>query len=484
MNRPLASLALLVLTAVACNLTIPARPSPTAESPSEVESPATRTPLAQAGAPIDSSTRLQPGDLTYLGASRLPDDGLRPRTFEYGGNAMTFRPGPDLANDGFPGSLFISGHDRMPYGELTDGGQLAEVSIPAPALSRTVADLPQAEFLQNFHDVLAGRFREIDDIPRIGLLYLDTPPSGPRLHVTWGQHIEPDPTVPTHAWLAPDLSNPDFQGEWFIAGQSWYSINDYMFEIPVDWGNAYLDGRIIATGRFKDGGWSGMGPALVAYLPWDANGNPPNAGASIGATPLLRYADSTETDAIERCLSGYQHPDEWSGGTWLTTPSTKSAVVFAGAKSLGTKYWYGYVNPAGPELPCVDADVTDFVTCRVADGSPCPPQDFKECAGHNGIRGWWTTRWETQFIFYDPADLTRVVRGEIAPWQPQPYAVMNIDERMFFNPSGVDPDLLGSGGQRRYRLGDVAYDRANSLLYVLELFADGAKPVVHVWRVE
>jgi hypothetical protein len=44
--------------------------------------------------------------------------------------------------------------------------------------------------------------------------------------------------------------------------------------------------------------------------------------------------------------------------------------------------------------------------------------------------------------------------------------------------------MLGSGPQRRYRLGDVAYDRENGLLYVLELFADGAKPAVHVWRVE
>jgi hypothetical protein len=51
------------------------------------------------------------------------------------------------------------------------------------------------------------------------------------------------------------------------------------------------------------------------------------------------------------------------------------------------------------------------------------------------------------------------------------------------NPSGVDIDALGTGVQRRNRIGDVAYDRANNLLYVLELFADGAKPVVHVWRI-
>jgi hypothetical protein len=44
-------------------------------------------------------------------------------------------------------------------------------------------------------------------------------------------------------------------------------------------------------------------------------------------------------------------------------------------------------------------------------------------------------------------------------------------------------EMLGTGDQRRYRIGDVTYDRNNGLLYVLELFADGAKPVVHVWRV-
>jgi len=63
--------------------------------------------------------RLQPADVSYLGAFRLPGDGERPETFAYGGNAMTFDPGGDSAgsDDGFPGSLFITGHERMPYGE-------------------------------------------------------------------------------------------------------------------------------------------------------------------------------------------------------------------------------------------------------------------------------------------------------------------------------------------------------------------------------
>lgn len=430
---------------------------------------------------------VDPAHLEYLGAFRLPGGEDRPQTFGYGGNAMTFNPDgdPSGAQDGFPGSLFITGHDRLPYGELLDGGRIAEVSIPIPTLSRNVTELLQAGFLQGFTDVLAGRFARLDEIPRIGLLYLNYPVTGPQVHVAYGQHFETDPASPTHGWFSPNFSSPDFQGEWFLGGQSFYSVNDYMFEIPSAWADAYVQGRVIATGRFRDGGWSGMGPVIIAYRPWDANGSPPSNGASLDSITLLQYAASTETENFtERSLSGYQHPDEWNGGAWLTTASGKSAVLFVGTKSNGTKFWYGYVNPAGPELPCVDEEITDFPTCRMADGSVCPQTDFVECSGHNDYRGWWTTHWDTQFIFYDPADLARVATGELSPWEPQPYAVLDIDEQLFFNPSGVELDMLGSGDQRRYRIGDVAYDRANGLLYVLELYADGAKPVVHVWKVQ
>jgi len=472
---------ILLTAALACHLpaasfpSLPAGPEPGTSSPAESQPVPTLPPSADV---------VSPADFEYLGAFRLPGGDERPQTFAYGGNAMTFDPqgDPRGAADGFPGSLFVSGHDRMPYGDLPDGGQIAEVSIPAPSLSRDIAGLPQAEFLQNFQDVLAGRFARMDEIPRIGLLYLDHPATGPRIHVAYGQHFEPQPPTPTHGWFSPDLSSPGFQGEWFLGGQSFYSVNDYLFEIPSQWANAYTQGSVIAAGRFRDGGWSGMGPVLIAYRPWDTNGHPPPHGASLDSITLLQYAASTETEAIERALVGYQHPDEWAGGAWLTTPSGKSAVLFAGSKSNGTKYWYGYANPAGPEFPCVDAEITDFTTCRMADGGTCPQQDFIECSGHNDYRGWWTTHWDTQFLFYDPADLARVATGELASWEPQPYAALDIDEQMFFNPSGVELDMLGAGVQRRYRIGDVAYDRADGLLYVLELFADGVKPVVHVWR--
>jgi len=427
---------------------------------------------------------IDPASLVYLGAFRLPENRERPLTFEYGGNAMTFRPdgdptGPD---DGFPGSLFITGHDRLPYGELPDGSQLAEIDIPIPLIG-SIESLNRAAFLQDFQDVSAGHFTEMEEIVRTGLLYLDHPATGPIIHIAWGQHIEPDPTVATHGWFSADLSDPAFHGTWFITDQSWYNLNDYMLEIPADWADAYTQGFLVGTGRFKDGGWSGMGPVLIAYRPWDDLGMPYPSGASIPSITLLHYATSIETDSIERALQGYQHPDEWSGAAWLEDASSRSALIFAGVKSSGTKYWYGYINPAGPENPCVDEAVTDFLTCRLEDGSACPPEDFVECAGHNDYRGWWTTRWDAQLLFYDPAELARVALGEIQSWEPQPYAALDIDDHLYDNPTEIESDLLGTGDQRRYRIGDITYDRRNGIVYLLELFADGAAPVVHVWQI-
>jgi hypothetical protein len=435
-----------------------------------------------------SARLVQPGDLQYLGAFRLPGGDVRPATFAYGGNAMTFNPNGDPSgpDDGFPGSLFVTGHDRLAYGELPDGSQVAEISIPVPAQSDNLDELNQAAFLQAFHNVAEGFFTELEEIPRIGMQLLDTSATGAKIHLAWGQHMQPDPPVPSHAWFDPNLSAPDMQGTWFIGNQSLYSVNGYLFEIPASWADEHAGGRTLGTGRFRDGGWSGMGPALFAYRPWlDGSGTPASSGAHLEETVLLLYESSENTPSIERCLDGYQHPDEWEGGAWITTNTGKSAVLFAGTKGTGAKYWYGYINPAGPEYPCVDeAFVGQFTVCRLADGTPCPPEDLTECGDHNDYRGWWSARFDAQFILYNPADLARVAAGEMASWEPQPYAFLDIDEYLFLNPAGVEQDMLGTGVQRIARIGAVAYDRSNALLYVLELFADEAKPVVHVWEVQ
>jgi len=433
--------------------------------------------------------RVHPDDIRYVGAFRLPKGGDRPTTFAYGGNAMTFNPHGDPfgADDGFPGSLFVMGHDRMAYGELPDGNQVAEVSIPAPILATDVSALDEATFLQGFHDVADGFFTGLDELPRVGMQYLDAAATGPRIHLAWGQHFHEDAEsiIASHAWFDPSLSHPSMQGTWYIGNQSLYSVNGYMFEIPASWADQYASGRQLGTGRFRDGGWSGMGPALFAYRPWtDSSGTPAPSGTHLAETVLLLYEKSTSTDDIVRCLRGYQHADEWEGGAWVTTGTGKAAVLFAGTKGTGAKYWYGFVNPSGPDYPCVEEElVGQFTLCRLANGKPCPTEDLTECSGHTSERGWWSSRFDAQFILYDPDDLARVATGQMQSWEPQPYASVDIDEYLFLNPTGIEQEVVGTGVQRRYRIGDVAYDRDGGLLYVLELFADEAAPVVHVWEV-
>jgi hypothetical protein len=464
----------------------------TGPSPDEPEAPPTapaEPPTQETGhQPPPPSQAVRPEDLHYLGAFRLPDDGDRPLTFAYGGSGMAFYSGGDAdgPDDGFPGSLFITGHDRLPYGELPDGSQVAEISIPTPLDSSRVEDLPYGDFVQGFQPVAEGHFTALEEIPRIGMVVLDTPATGPLIHLAWGQHLQPDQPLASHVWFSTDLSSPDVQGEWFIGDQSPYSVNGYMLEIPRAWADEYAERRYLGTGRFRDGGWSGMGPALFAYRPWvDDMGTPAPPGAHLEETVLLHYESSFNTDSIERCLVGYQHPDEWEGAAWVTTADGRSAVLFAGTKGTGAKYWYGYVNPAGSEYACVDVDVVgDMTTCRMADGSLCPEEDLRGCSGHSDFRGWWSARFDAQFMLYDPADLVRVATGEMEPWEPQPYAVIDIDEHLFLNPAGIEEPMLGTGDQRRFRVGDLAYDRENGLLYLLELFADEAKPVVHVWQVQ
>ncbi len=432
---------------------------------------------------------VQPADFTYLGAFRLPGNGERPETFGYGGNAMTFNPDGDPAGggDGFPGSLFVMGHERLPYGELPSGNQIAEVSIPKPVVSKSVSSLPQAAFIQLFRDAAHGLFTEYSEIPRVGMELVTDPATGPKLHLAWGQHFHEDAQTqtPTHAWLEPDLANPNPQGSWYIGNQSFYSVNGYLFEIPKDWADAHAGGRRLATGRYRDGGWSGQGPALFAYQPWNDDGTPAAPGTHLKETALLLYRNSRESeDVVNQAMRGYQHADEWEGGAWLTTSTGKSAVLFAGTKGVGAKYWYGWVNPAGPEAPCVEtAFVGDFPVCRNADGSPCSGADLEGCANHNDFRGWWASRMEAQFILYNPDDLARVAARTAKPWEPQPYAHIAIDEHLLLNPAHVEEEMLGTGVQRRFRVSAVAYDRVNDLLYVLEPFADDTKPVVHVWRV-
>ena len=133
------------------------------------------------------TNRLQPEDLEYLGAFRLPDGSSASymKTWNYGGHALTLYPYGDPlgTDDGYPGSIFGMGHAWE--------HQISEISIPKPVISPTknVEDLNTAVTLQDFQDILNVSHLEI---PRSGLAYL--PRQGAqntaKLHFCWGRNDE------------------------------------------------------------------------------------------------------------------------------------------------------------------------------------------------------------------------------------------------------------------------------------------------------
>jgi hypothetical protein len=121
-----------------------------------------------------SGSLIQPGDLVYQGAFRLPDtdDDLG---WGWSGHAMAYYPDGDASgpNDGTPGSLFAAGHNHKQW--------ISEISIPVPILSQSknVKELNTAKTLQPFANIRGTLFDHLagfEDFPgtlaKAGLAYL------------------------------------------------------------------------------------------------------------------------------------------------------------------------------------------------------------------------------------------------------------------------------------------------------------------------
>lgn len=409
--------------------------------------------LFLAASTLPSSAQLiQPEDLEYRGAFRLPE-GSNGSDWNYSGYAMTYYPDgdPEGPSDGYPGSIFAIGHDHHQY--------ISEISIPIPVISQTkdVNQLNTATTLQPFRDVTGGLFGALE-IPRAGLEYL--PPQGTqttgKLHFCWGQHFQFE-QVPSHGWCECDLSNPQTAGAWIFSNYTNYITNDYIFEIPEAWAATHTPGQRLATGRFRDGGWGGQGPTLFAYGPWN-DGNPPAPNDTLRTiTPLLLYGihqpgvvEITNDDSMK--INGYKEADEWSGGAWLTVGDNAS-VIFVGTKGTGN-CWYGFSD--GTVWP----DSAPY-----PDVPPYPHDD----------RGWWTDDIQAQILFYSPTNLAAVASGTMETWEPQPYATLNIDPYLF------DPGFTYER-YKRYSVGASCFDRTRGFLYIVERRADEDKSLIHVWK--
>lgn len=382
---------------------------------------------------------LQPEDFTYLGAFRLPPD----PEWEYSGQALTFNPAgdPNGKNDGFPGSLFAAGHDHRLL--------IAEITIPEPVISKDPEALPTAAFLQPFNDLLPNLFPPDQDLPRIGIEYLDG-----NLHYVHGQHFQD--FEPSHGWANTDLKNPQPVGPYLFGSYTNYITSDYLFLIPETWSETNLPGYRLVAGRFREGVWGGGGPALLAYRTDNIINN-----QITEITPLLLFGTQEPgmtdiTSAPEQHMVGYKEADHWWDGAWLTQ-GDRSAVVFVGTKAVGES-WYGFSNGVRWDYDCAESN-----TCPQVPDWP-----------HDN-RGYWAEDYQAQLLFFDPNELAAVARGEMNTWEPQPYATLILDPDFFdpqINLEEYKTDLTGA----------MAFDEKNGLVYIFERLAVNYDSIVHVYR--
>lgn len=356
------------------------------------------SPTSRPAQPPDPGKAIQPGDLEYLGAFRLPGESGG-SSWDYSGRGLTYYPDGDPSGleDGFSGSLFGVGHDLQLF--------VSEITIPLPVISRNIEDLNTAETLQSFADITGGMFPETD-IPRMGIQYLPAQAgqSGGKLHFVRGGHIQD--FDPSHGWSELTLSDPKPAGPWIFDGYTNYATSDYIFEIPEPWAELIPGKPILVTGRYREGVWSGHGPALFAYNP-TLEGNPPEPGFTLkNIIPLMLYG--TQEPGLHEILladdikmDGHNDDDSWWDGAWLTS-GEKSSVIFVGTKAQGES-WYGFANGVVWEYDCADK------TPPTCPDVPASPYD---------ARGYWAEGYQPQIIFFNPADLVAVARGEFKDLGP------------------------------------------------------------------
>jgi len=422
------------------------------------------------------SQLVAPCDLEYAGGFVVPagpDDCM-----VYSGQGMACCPegDPNGKDDGYPGSLYYITSDATQA--------ITEITIPAPAdlSALPVEKWPVASFVTRdgkplLSPLVSKIFIDVNDVDGDGdrkeVLPFDSlaiPVSGiawtdqtekPTVHFCVGSHIQGFGEY-SHAFSDTRLSRIT-GGPYIFTGYSNYTSCDYMFELPPDWVAANTPGLFIASGRYREGYWCGRGPALFACNP---RGKPGRLPAE-NIVPLLLYGiqgeGSAEIENREDMQMRYYCPaDQWTGADWLTVGSggkNRSALIFAGTRALGD-HWYGF------------AEGTRVAMGGISHFPHPPPPPFP-----HGDQGFWSTEISQQIIFYDTEDIAKTAAGKIKPHQPQPFARLDINNRLV----EPKPDF---GRYRRNLLGACCFDRKHGFLYVCERIVAkvNERSVIHVFR--
>jgi hypothetical protein len=376
---------------------------------------------------------LQPGNIQYLGAFRVPPGDFGSGTdsgFNFGGAPLAYNP----ANN----SLFIGG--TAGYGIIT------EISIPDPVWSWDVSDLPFATVLQDFADPTEGGIWSQDfgdGVFLAGLLVFNG-----RLFGTVRTYYDAlyQQTV-SHYSRSLDLAEPSATPLMQVGDPTWMMgwVAGWLAAVPNEW-QAALQGPAI-TGQCCTTiiSATSLGPSAFSWDPAQLGlGIPPPA------LPLVGY------DINDPTLGRWDSSNSTYGGTTqiagVGLVSGTSTAVFVGSNGAGP-FCYG----DGTDDPSLDGQDAGDGAVYCYDPT-------------NMNKGPHAYPYNLQFWAYDLNDLAAVAAGA----------------KQFFEivPSGVWPFDVPEGGSTT--VGGVAYDPVKQLLYVSQLFADqdgyDFRPLIHVFH--
>lgn len=426
--------------------------------------------------PLPPGGRLQSGDLTFLGAFRVPRNavGSPSQNFSYALARTAFNP---LGNGG-QGSLLIEGA----VGALMPG-YVAEVDIPTPVVSSThnVMDLPTARFLTPFTEITSGNAQQsgLSNMQVYGFIPFKLTNTW-RLYWTldqWGNSGSNQ--FGTHGYGDITLSaNMHPQGNWNVQQLTIPGIQNHMgqyesgnmTEIPADFAAAYLTPtmRLGAGASIRQNlSQSSWGPSLVAFEVPDTN--PPPPLTELRARTLVFYPNARPYDPEQvHKFPGWSEAGEVNGSAFLRSTSGKRAVVFTAKRGLGdTGYCYG-VNTGAINHPDPPLNTHDPVTNKNCY-DPCSV----------GAKGYHAYPYSAQMFFYDESDVATVARGEKKPWEILPYEVWNMPDVQDFtntgtlNSVGAPPNNMGACQQLP---GGIALDAEHHRLYLVVEDADRQTP--------
>lgn len=376
--------------------------------------------------PPSGPSLLQPADLTYLGAFRLP----APDAQTYFGFVVG-----SIAFDPADGGIFLACR-------ASAGGPLrvCKVNVPALVTGGTVSALNRAALLVPGKDPFGGLIND-----SLGGLHVH---GGRLLWTTYVYYDASTSMTASHGWSPPDLSaaNGLFKVSSLYPGK----VAGVMCDVPAGYQSAY--GGPCLTGR---GGGniisnSNDGPAAVGFDPAQLGVTNPVPGTARLAYDTGQLDAQSGTDGAGPGLTW-----AWANllrGTFFHASAARKALGFVVRRGKGV-YWYG--EPA------------DGGTCDQADPGPsCYAGAVTDRV--NGGKGTHAPPYHAALYLYDPD----AVASAASPSAPRPYAVADLP-----HPFVSAPDPANVGDQLN-PLG-ATYDPATGRLFVTLDAADayGLDPV-------